>query len=93
VGGIAGGIAIGALADALGAKALTTSLFLLGSIPVLCAYQAYGAVSMQCNSALLLASGVMVTGASRRGCLSSLSVRKRVLQRSGCTAVSESCES
>lgn len=31
-----GGIAIGALADYLDAKALTTSIFLLASIPVLC---------------------------------------------------------
>jgi hypothetical protein len=37
VGGIVGGIAIGALADCLDAKALTTSIFLLASIPALCA--------------------------------------------------------
>ncbi|CAM0913082.1 unnamed protein product [Alopecurus aequalis] len=62
VGGVLGGISAGFLSDAIGARAITSSLFLLLSIPALILYRAFGSISMRHNIGLMFLSGYFVNG-------------------------------
>mmetsp|Transcript_17838 Transcript_17838/g.34103 ORF Transcript_17838/g.34103 Transcript_17838/m.34103 type:complete len:603 (-) Transcript_17838:187-1995(-) len=62
IGGVMGGVLIGYLSDRLGAKACTTTMFLLLSIPMLQMYRTLGDASFEVNMALLIGSGLLVNG-------------------------------
>ena len=62
IGGVLGGISAGFLSDAIGARAITSVLFLLLSIPALIVYRTYGSISMQHNIGLMFLSGYFVNG-------------------------------
>lgn len=62
IGGVLGGISAGFLSDAIGARAITSVLFLLLSIPSLVVYRTYGSISMHHNIALMFLSGYFVNG-------------------------------
>ncbi|XP_047075424.1 putative glycerol-3-phosphate transporter 5 [Lolium rigidum] len=62
VGGVLGGISAGYLSDAIGARAITSVLFLLLSIPSLILYRAFGSISMRHNLGLMFISGYFVNG-------------------------------
>uniref|UniRef100_A0ACD5XY30 Uncharacterized protein n=1 Tax=Avena sativa TaxID=4498 RepID=A0ACD5XY30_AVESA len=62
IGGVLGGISAGFLSDAIGARAITSALFLLLSIPALILYRAFGSISMRHNIGLMFLSGFFVNG-------------------------------
>uniref|UniRef100_R7WCV9 Major facilitator superfamily (MFS) profile domain-containing protein n=1 Tax=Aegilops tauschii TaxID=37682 RepID=R7WCV9_AEGTA len=62
IGGVLGGISAGFLSDAIGARAITSALFLLLSIPALILYRTFGSISMRHNIALMFISGYFVNG-------------------------------
>ncbi|KAL6898043.1 hypothetical protein ACP4OV_006639 [Aristida adscensionis] len=62
IGGVLGGISAGFLSDAIGARAVTSVLFLLLSIPTLIVYRTYGSISMHHNIGLMFLSGYFVNG-------------------------------
>ena len=62
IGGVLGGISAGFLSDTIGARAITSALFLLFSIPALILYRAFGSISMRYNIGLMFLSGYFVNG-------------------------------
>ncbi|KAG9153425.1 hypothetical protein Leryth_021007 [Lithospermum erythrorhizon] len=62
VGGVLGGILAGFISDTIEARAVTSALFLVLSIPALLFYRIYGSVSMFLNIMLMLISGLLVNG-------------------------------
>ncbi|KAL5223454.1 hypothetical protein ABZP36_010093 [Zizania latifolia] len=62
IGGVLGGISAGLLSDAIGARAVTSALFLFLSIPALILYRTYGSISMHHNIGLMLLAGYFVNG-------------------------------
>lgn len=62
VGGVFGGVSAGIISDRLGARAVTSILFLLFSIPTLILYRLYGSISMYFNICLMFLSGYFVNG-------------------------------
>ncbi|XP_067928846.1 glucose-6-phosphate exchanger SLC37A2-like isoform X2 [Watersipora subatra] len=62
VGGIFGGIFAGSLADASKSSALTCSIMLVLSIPMMVLYKIFGSLSMSNAVGLLLATGFLVNG-------------------------------
>ncbi|XP_020111105.1 putative glycerol-3-phosphate transporter 5 [Ananas comosus] len=62
VGGVFGGISAGFISDKISARAITSVLFLLLSIPSLILYRTYGSMSMHLNLGLMLLSGYFVNG-------------------------------
>ncbi|KAL2502556.1 putative glycerol-3-phosphate transporter 5 [Forsythia ovata] len=62
IGGVFGGILAGFISDVIGARAVTSVIFLFLSIPALTLYRIYGSVSMFTNIALMFASGLLVNG-------------------------------
>ncbi|GMP35480.1 hypothetical protein CsSME_00007893 [Camellia sinensis var. sinensis] len=62
VGGVIGGVLAGYISDMIEARAVTSVLFLLLSIPALVFYRIYGSISMLTNVVLMLLSGLLVNG-------------------------------
>ncbi|KAL6558347.1 hypothetical protein OROMI_018697 [Orobanche minor] len=62
VGGVFGGISAGLVSDMIGARAVTSVVFLLLSIPTLILYRLYGSMSMLTNTSLMFVSGLLVNG-------------------------------
>eukprot|EP00249_Psilotum_nudum_P019215 c27147_g1_i1 orf=362-1549(+) len=62
VGGVLGGIIAGHLSDKYNARATSASFFVYCSIPALCAFRAYGGVSLIHMIALMTLAGVCVNG-------------------------------
>ncbi|KAG6673565.1 hypothetical protein I3842_16G118100 [Carya illinoinensis] len=62
IGGVFGGILAGFVSDVIDARAVTSIVFLLLSIPALVLYRLYGSVSMFANIGLMLLSGLLVNG-------------------------------
>lgn len=62
VGGVAGGILAGFISDKIEARAVTSVMFLILSIPALVCYRIYGSISMFANVLLMLLSGLLVNG-------------------------------
>lgn len=62
VGGVVGGILAGFLSDMIEARAVSSLLFLLMSVPALIIYRVYGSVSMLMNIVLMFISGLLVNG-------------------------------
>ncbi|CAN1172342.1 Putative glycerol-3-phosphate transporter 5 [Linum perenne] len=62
IGGVVGGALAGFVSDQIEARAVTTVIFLLLSIPSLILYRVYGSVSMVTNIALMFTSGSLVNG-------------------------------
>ncbi|CAI0542602.1 unnamed protein product [Linum tenue] len=62
IGGVLGGIVAGFVSDQIEARAVTSVMFLLLSIPALILYRVYGSISMATNIALMFISGSLVNG-------------------------------
>lgn len=62
VGGVFGGISAGFISDKLEARAVTSTLFLVLSMPALILYRMYGSISMFTNVTLMFISGMLVNG-------------------------------
>ncbi|GFP86897.1 putative glycerol-3-phosphate transporter 5 [Phtheirospermum japonicum] len=62
IGGVFGGISAGLISDMIEARAVTSIVFLLLSIPTLILYRLYGSISMLTNTALMFVSGLLVNG-------------------------------
>ncbi|XP_010244749.1 PREDICTED: putative glycerol-3-phosphate transporter 5 [Nelumbo nucifera] len=62
IGGVFGGIMAGYISDMTEARALTSILFLIFSIPSLILYRIYGSFSMSTNIVLMCLSGLLVNG-------------------------------
>ncbi|XP_071716333.1 putative glycerol-3-phosphate transporter 5 [Rutidosis leptorrhynchoides] len=62
VGGVAGGILAGYVSDLIEARAVTSIVFLILSIPALFFYRLYGSISMFSNISLMFLSGLLVNG-------------------------------
>ncbi|XP_072991937.1 putative glycerol-3-phosphate transporter 5 [Typha latifolia] len=62
IGGVFGGISAGFISDRIGARAITSVLFLFLSIPTLFFYRTYGSLSMNHNIGLMFLSGYFVNG-------------------------------
>jgi OPA family glycerol-3-phosphate transporter-like MFS transporter 1/2 len=62
IGGVFGGVLAGFVSDVIEARAVTSMVFLLLSIPALVLYRVYGSVSMLLNNALMFLSGLLVNG-------------------------------
>ncbi|OWM65962.1 putative glycerol-3-phosphate transporter 5 [Punica granatum] len=62
VGGVFGGISAGFISDKLEARAVTSILFLVLSMPALILYRTYGSISMLANVTLMFISGMLVNG-------------------------------
>ncbi|KQK19321.1 putative glycerol-3-phosphate transporter 5 [Brachypodium distachyon] len=62
IGGVLGGVSAGFLSDAIGARAVTSAVFLLLSIPALILYRTFGSISMRHNIGLMFLSGYFVNG-------------------------------
>ncbi|KAJ0984804.1 hypothetical protein J5N97_003160 [Dioscorea zingiberensis] len=62
LGGVLGGISAGFLSDGINARAVTSIIFLVCSIPVLIIYRIYGSISMSFNISLMFLSGYFVNG-------------------------------
>ncbi|MCL7041478.1 hypothetical protein MKW94_012098 [Papaver nudicaule] len=62
LGGVVGGISAGYISDKIEARAVTSVMFLLFSIPSLILYRIYGSISMSTNICLMFLSGLFVNG-------------------------------
>lgn len=62
VGGVVGGILAGFISDVIEARAITSIIFLLLSIPALVFYRAYGCLSMLAKICLMFLCGLLVNG-------------------------------
>ncbi|PON46138.1 Sugar phosphate transporter [Parasponia andersonii] len=62
IGGVFGGILAGFISDLIEARAVTSIVFLLLSIPALVFYRVYGNLSMLSNVCLMFLSGLLVNG-------------------------------
>ncbi|XP_058180927.1 putative glycerol-3-phosphate transporter 5 [Rhododendron vialii] len=62
IGGVVGGILAGFISDAIEARAVTSLIFLLLSIPSLISYRIFGSISMISNVTLMFLSGLLVNG-------------------------------
>ncbi|KAL5985570.1 hypothetical protein ACLOJK_027555, partial [Asimina triloba] len=62
IGGVFGGVSAGYISDKIEARAVTSVMFLLFSIPALILYRVYGSVSMFTNISLMFVSGLFVNG-------------------------------
>lgn len=62
IGGVFGGISAGFISDKLEARAVTSILFLVLSVPALIAYRMYGSISMLTNVTLMFISGFVING-------------------------------
>ncbi|KAJ6794879.1 putative glycerol-3-phosphate transporter 5 [Iris pallida] len=62
VGGVFGGASAGLMSDRLGARAVTSVIFLFLSIPALFCYRTYGSISMFLNICLMFLTGYFVNG-------------------------------
>ncbi|XP_043718653.1 putative glycerol-3-phosphate transporter 5 [Telopea speciosissima] len=62
VGGVFGGISAGYISDRIEARAVTSILFLIFSVPALILYRTYGSISMYSTTGLMFLSGLLVTG-------------------------------
>ncbi|XP_057992858.1 putative glycerol-3-phosphate transporter 5 [Hevea brasiliensis] len=62
IGGVFGGISAGYISDMIEARAVTSIVFLLLSMPAFILYRVYGSLSMIMNVALMLLSGFLVNG-------------------------------
>ncbi|KAJ7957468.1 Glycerol-3-phosphate transporter [Quillaja saponaria] len=62
IGGAFGGVLAGLISDMIEARAVTSILFLLLSIPALILYRIYGSLSMPTNIILMFLSGLLVNG-------------------------------
>ncbi|PSS08169.1 Glycerol-3-phosphate transporter 5 [Actinidia chinensis var. chinensis] len=62
VGGVIGGVMAGYISDMIEARAVTSVVFLLLSIPALIFYRIYGSISMLTNVGLMFLSGLLVNG-------------------------------
>ncbi|XP_060672941.1 putative glycerol-3-phosphate transporter 5 isoform X2 [Ziziphus jujuba] len=62
MGGVLGGILAGFISDVIEARAVTSIVFLLLSIPALLFYRVYGSISMFANISLMFLSGLLVNG-------------------------------
>ncbi|XP_073273565.1 putative glycerol-3-phosphate transporter 5 isoform X2 [Primulina huaijiensis] len=62
IGGVFGGISAGLISDLIEARAITSVVFLILSIPALIFYRLYGSISIFTNAILMFASGLLVNG-------------------------------
>ncbi|XP_038876904.1 putative glycerol-3-phosphate transporter 5 [Benincasa hispida] len=62
IGGVCGGILAGFISDLIDARAVTSVMFLLLSVPALLLYRAYGSISTVTNTCLMFLSGLLVNG-------------------------------
>ncbi|KZV29623.1 glycerol-3-phosphate transporter 5 [Dorcoceras hygrometricum] len=62
IGGVFGGISAGFISDLIEARAITSVIFLILSIPALVSYRLYGSISMYTNATLMFTSGLLVNG-------------------------------
>ena len=62
IGGVIGGVMAGYISDMIEARAVTSVVFLLLSIPALIFYRIYGSISMFTNVGLMFLSGLLVNG-------------------------------
>ncbi|KAJ0491567.1 putative major facilitator superfamily, MFS transporter superfamily [Helianthus annuus] len=62
IGGVVGGILAGYISDLIDARAVTSIVFLILSIPALVVYRLYGSISMFSNVFLMFLSGLLVNG-------------------------------
>ncbi|MFS7991403.1 putative major facilitator superfamily, MFS transporter superfamily [Helianthus anomalus] len=62
IGGVVGGILAGYISDLIDARAVTSIVFLISSIPALVVYRLYGSISMFSNIFLMFLSGLLVNG-------------------------------
>lgn len=62
IGGVVGGVSAGFVSDWLGARAITSVMFLSLSVPSLILYRMYGSISMIFNIGLMFLSGFFVNG-------------------------------
>ncbi|MFS7991402.1 putative major facilitator superfamily, MFS transporter superfamily [Helianthus anomalus] len=62
IGGVVGGILAGYISDLIDARAVTSIVFLISSIPALVVYRLYGSISMFSNVFLMFLSGLLVNG-------------------------------
>ncbi|XP_060667747.1 putative glycerol-3-phosphate transporter 5 [Ziziphus jujuba] len=62
MGGVLGRILAGFISDVIEARAVTSIVFLLLSIPALLFYRVYGSISMFANISLMFLSGLLVNG-------------------------------
>ncbi|PKA48298.1 Putative glycerol-3-phosphate transporter 5 [Apostasia shenzhenica] len=62
IGGVLGGVSAGFISDWLSARAITSVMFLLLSVPALIFYRIYGSISMSFNICLMFLSGFFVNG-------------------------------
>lgn len=62
IGGVFGGVLAGYISDMIGARAVTSIVFLFLSIPTLISYRLYGSLSMFANIVLMFLSGLLVNG-------------------------------
>ncbi|GJT86835.1 putative glycerol-3-phosphate transporter 5 [Tanacetum coccineum] len=62
IGGVIGGILAGYTSDLIEARAVTSFIFLLLSVPALVFYRLYGSISMFSNIFLMFLSGLLVNG-------------------------------
>lgn len=62
VGGVIGGVLAGYISDLIEARAVTSVVFLLLSVPALVFYRIYGSISMFTNIVLMFLSGLLVNG-------------------------------
>ncbi|XP_073031406.1 putative glycerol-3-phosphate transporter 5 isoform X2 [Primulina eburnea] len=62
IGGVFGGISAGLISDIIEARAITSVVFLILSIPALIFYRLYGSISIFTNAILMFASGLLVNG-------------------------------
>ncbi|KAK4772140.1 hypothetical protein SAY86_013915 [Trapa natans] len=62
IGGVFGGISAGFISDKLEARAVTSILFLILSVPALISYRVFGSISTLANVTLMFISGLLVNG-------------------------------
>ncbi|GFY99692.1 major facilitator superfamily protein [Actinidia rufa] len=62
IGGVIGGVLAGYISDMIEARAVTSVVFLLLSIPALIFYRIYGSISMFTNVRMMFLSGLLVNG-------------------------------
>ena len=62
VGGVIGGVLAGYISDLIEARAVTSVMFLILSVPALVCYRIYGSISMFANVLLMFLSGLLVNG-------------------------------